>query len=387
MNHDMELPSYFKEFLTNIRPTMNQRNEMQTGHRTLRERLRSYDGLKGIYISDFLQGSYRRSTAIRPKGDKRSDVDVIVVTSLNENEFKPNEAMKLFEPFLNEYYEGKWEPQGRSFGINLSYVDLDLVITSAPSEVEAEKLKSKAVRYVGDVESSPDWFLGPEWVPFEERTSYLSQVDLVKSAGVVTQWKLEPLRIPDRDADEWDDTHPLEQISWTTQKNKLCNAHYINVVKAIKWRKRTNEKLPKYPKGYPLEHLTGDCCPDGISSVAQGVVLTLESIVQKYGSYALTETTPFLPDHGVPGHNVFHRVSGADFAAFYNAIAEDALTARAALDEQDKAKSVELWQSLFGDKFPQRSSTDTDDNGGNDSSAKSYAAPRRNSSPGDLTFG
>ena len=383
----MELPSYFKEFLTNIRPTMNQRNEMKSGQTTLRERLRNYDGLKGIYISDFLQGSYRRSTAIRPKGDKRSDVDVIVVTSLNEDDYPPKAAMKLFEPFLNEYYKGKWEPQGRSFGIHLSYVDLDLVITSAPSEAEAEKLKSKAVRYIGDVESSPDWFLGPEWMPFEERTSYLSQVDLKQSSGSTTQWKLEPLRIPDRDADEWDDTHPLAQITWTTDKNKSCNTHYINVVKAIKWWKRINEDLPKYPKGYPLEHLVGDCCIDGITSVAEGVTRTLETLVDKYADHARTETVPFLPDHGVPQHNVFHRVSGAEFREFYDAIAEAAETARKALDEQEKSKSVELWRSLLGDKFPQRSSGGTDDNGGGDNSAKSYAAPRRNSSPGDLTFG
>lgn len=379
----MQVTSYFTEFLSNIRPTMNQRNEMKTGHTTLRQRLRSFESLKEIYVSDFLQGSYRRSTAIRPKGDKRSDVDVIVVTNLKEADYTPQEAMNLFVPFLNTYYEGKWEFQGRSIGIKLSYVDLDLVITSAPSEVEVEKLKSAAVRYIGDIESAPDWFFGKDWIPFEERTSYHAQFDF-KSAAATIQWKIDPLRIPDRDADEWDDTHPLAQITWTTAKNKVCDTHYINVAKAIKWWRRINEDLPKYPKGYPLEHLIGDCCPDGITSVAEGVTLTFEEIVTKYAENARLKTTPFLPDHGVPAHNVFHRVTGEEFAQFYDAVKEAAETAREAFDETDKAKSIELWQKLFGEKFPENRTGNSDDDGG---SQKGFAAPKKPTSPGDLTFG
>ncbi|MGA7119159.1 MAG: hypothetical protein WBY94_03630, partial [Polyangiaceae bacterium] len=80
----MELPTDFKEFLQEIRPTENQRSDLKTGHTTLRERLNADEGLKKCLISDFLQGSYRRATAIRPKGDRRSDVDIIVVTKLSE---------------------------------------------------------------------------------------------------------------------------------------------------------------------------------------------------------------------------------------------------------------------------------------------------------------
>lgn len=387
----MELPSYFKDFLKEIRPTQNQRDEMKTGHTTLRDRLRNYESLKGIYVSDFLQGSYRRSTAVRPKADKRSDVDVIVVTNLHEDDYTPKQAMDLFKPFLDEYYKGKWEFQGRSMGISLSYVDLDLVITSAPSEAEAEKLQSKSVRYIGDVESAPDWILSRDWVPSEERYSLAEQF-YAKNASLINPWKLEPLRIPDRDANEWDDTHPLEQISRTTAKNRVCNAHYINVVKALKWWRRINtDNLPKYPKGYPLEHLIYDCCPDGIASVAQGVTLTLEEIVRKYEWYASNETTPFLPDHGVPNHNVFHRVTGEDFAEFYEGIKDAAQTARKALDEDNKSKSVEEWRKLFGNKFPKDNSNDS--GGGDDTNSKAarqsggYSNPQRPGSIGEGTFG
>jgi hypothetical protein len=349
----MEMPSYFRDFLNKIRPTKYQQDEMKTGHTTFRSRLNADKDLSAIIVSDFLQGSYRRSTAVRPKGENRSDVDIIVVTNLHEENYEdPKDAMKLFEPFLNQHYKDKWEPQGRSYGIKLSYVELDLVITSAPSEADAEKLKSKSVRFSDELELAPDWRLVSSWVPPGERINYFAQESMRKAASE-EEWRLSPLRIPDRDAGNWDDTHPLEQIRWTFEKNRSCNGHYINVVKSVKWWKRINEKLPKYPKGYPIEHLIGDCCPNSITSVAQGVTETFEEIIRKYELIAEAKEAPDLRDHGVPDHNVFHRVTGEDFAAFYDEVGEAAKIAREAFEAETPKKSSDMWRELFGNKFPQ----------------------------------
>ena len=109
----MILQSDFAEFLQDIRPTKAMRDDLKTGHQTLRDRLNADEELKKCLVSDFLQGSYKRSTAIRPKGDRRSDVDIIVVTKLSEQEYTPAKAMDVFKPFLDKYYKGKWHPQGR----------------------------------------------------------------------------------------------------------------------------------------------------------------------------------------------------------------------------------------------------------------------------------
>jgi tRNA nucleotidyltransferase (CCA-adding enzyme) len=85
----MILPSDFNAFLQEIRPTKAMRDQLINGHKTLRERLNADADLRPIVISDFLQGSYRRYTAVRPKGDKRSDVDIIIVTKIEENEYSP----------------------------------------------------------------------------------------------------------------------------------------------------------------------------------------------------------------------------------------------------------------------------------------------------------
>jgi len=334
----MELPTYFDDFLENIRPTDSQKEDYQTGHKTLRERISADKTLAPILVSDFLQGSYRRATAVRPQSGKKSDVDVVMVTALSEQEYTPARAMAVFEPFLNEHYEGKWEYQGRSVGITLSYVELDLVITSAPSESQVGILTSKALT--------------------EDTTIEEASVRFADVAKATALWKTAPLRIPDREAKEWDDTHPLEQIEWTWGKNAQCNGHYVNVVKALKWWRRVRHAATKYPKGYPVEHLIGLCCPDGITSVAEGVTLALEAIVRDYKIYEATKTKPVLPDHGVPAHNVFARLSADDFATFYGQVVDAAAIARRAYDADSPKESADAWRELFGGEFPPAPSSD-----------------------------
>jgi hypothetical protein len=347
----MELPSYFADFLQDVRLSQEQVDDCKTGHRTLRRRLEEDPRLSPLIISTFLQGSYRRATAVRPYGGKRADVDVMTVTRLSEQEYTPDEALELFVPFLEKHYKGKYKRQGRSFGIELSYVDLDLVISSAPSEREGELLRAASVITDNTLEDVDDWRLVKSWIPLEERSVWNAD-SLLTSARKQEEWKLLPLRIPNREAARWESTHPLAQIQWTRDKNKRCNGHYVSVVKAVKWWRRVRHSTQEYPKGYPVEHVVGVCCPDGIRTVAEGVTRTLEIIVCDFAQEASREQTPFLPDHGVPEHNVLGRVSGKDFAAFYRQVRSAATTARGAFDAQDLRESVEGWQELFGPSFP-----------------------------------
>ena len=146
-------------------------------------------------------------------------------------------------------------------------VTLDLVVTAAPSKIQQEFFESidplfKAAR-TGE--------RAPEPLSFREA------FDRIAKSARLEEWQREPLLIPSRDLGRWERTHPLEQIRWTQQKNDNTGGHYINVVRALKWWRKENPD-GKYPKGYPLEHLVGDTCPDGIGSVAEGVTRALEAI-------------------------------------------------------------------------------------------------------------
>lgn len=334
----MEVPTYFNDFLKDIRPTQSQRDNACSGHLALRRRLADDDDLAPIIVSTFLQGSYRRSTAIRPAGGRRSDVDVVVVTTLDAVEWAPKKAIDRFIPFVERHYRGKYSLAGRAIQIELAHVDLDLVVTAAPSESQTGLYKSAAVTALEGLEETGGWGLD----------------ELVLEKAVAgSAWQMEPLLIPDREAGAWDPTHPLEQIQWTSSKNSRCDGHYVGVVKAIKWWRRVMQPEPKYPKGYPLEHIVGECCPDGIGSVAEGVTLTLEEIAARYAGEAAAGAVPWLADRGVLTHNVLARLSAADFHDFHAQVCDAAGTARRALDADGVQASANAWLQLFGRRFPE----------------------------------
>lgn len=359
----MELPSYFTDFLANIRPSTNEANDYKKGHSTLTKRLKADDTLKEIIISTFLQGSYRRATAITASAGKRADVDIIVVTKLSEDEFTPQQAMDVFVPFLDKYYSGNYEFNSRSIKIELSYVEMDLVITSAPSEIERGILESDSVTSEITPDEESDWVLMKSWIEPSKRQIYKSYYFL-NERRKLSGWQASPLRIPDRDLKSWESTHPLAQIEWTWDKNRNTNKHYVNVVKALKWWRRENYSNVKYPKGYPMEHMIGDNCPNNIESVAQGITLSLEHFVSAYQVNAQLRQVPFLSDRGVPEHNVLARLSPDDFVAFYESVCDAAKIARTALDEKDLDSSVAGWQKLFGNKKFPNSSTQNNSLGG-----------------------
>ena len=337
-----KMTSYFEDFLKEIRLTNNQVNELQQAHTTLRSRLVADEELSKYMETTFLQGSYKRSTAVRPKNGNRSDVDIVVVTKFDKDEYSPDEVLDVFEPFLEKYYAGKYRKQGRSWGIEMSHVDLDLVPTASVSLAETGLLENKMISSNDDIytlyESKIENINGYSWN---------CHFDNFFEAAEDAEWRNEPLYIPDREAMIWDKTHPLEQIRWTQEKNKNCNGHYINVVKCIKWWRK--EKYPdvKHPKSYPLEHFIGDCCPDGIQSVAEGITLALEKIVTDY------PTKPYLADRGVPEHDVFARLSDSDYLLFYEAVCGAAVIARNAFDADSVQESAKFWRELFGNKFPE----------------------------------
>lgn len=347
----MHLPSYFSDFLAEIRPTSAQYEEARRAQKALRKRLEEDEELGPTIVSTFLQGSTRRATAVRPGPDDKLDADVIAVTRLSMEEYSPNEAIQQFVPFLDKHYSGKYRIQGRSIGIELSGIKLDLVVTATPSESEIGLLKSKSVTAAVTPEEALDWRLVETWVPLEERSTSLAE-SRMRLAAKQEEWKLSPLYIPDREANEWQPTHPLETMKWTWDKNRRCNGHYVNVVKALKWWRAENDPNKSAPKGYPLEHIIGVACPENIDSVAEGLTLSLEGIVGRFDSYAAQSQTPFLPAHGVPSQNVLHRVSGKEFAAFFDRAQLAAEIARRALDEEDLDASTGEWKRLLGDKFP-----------------------------------
>lgn len=264
----------------------------------------------------------------------------MVVTNLDKDHHTAGEALDKFKPFLEKNYPGRFEKKGHSWGINLPNAKIDLVPTSSPSVALKEQLSSRALLSTVPLDEAAD-------EQFLQRHNYSSEEaeSIVKLFNQSKEWQEEPLWIPNREADQWEATDPLSQISWTTDKNRKCNGYYLHVVKSIKWWWRSQYPDNKYPKGYPLEHFIGDSCPDGIESIAEGIVLAFEEMRK-------VPKKPFLGDRGIPENNVFARLSDEDYDAFYDAVCDAACLAREAYDAKDAHDATEKWNLLLGDKFP-----------------------------------
>ena len=148
------------------------------------------------------------------------------MTTIDKNKVTPRQAMKLFEPFLDKHYKGKWKRKGRSFGIELSYVELDLVVTAAPSETYKEAFRDLAKASDSDVVGETSWLPGTSWTVSNSLPEQLvlHEAHLRAKSG---EWRLEPLDIPDREANLWDKTHPLAQIAATWAKSRATNRHFV----------------------------------------------------------------------------------------------------------------------------------------------------------------
>jgi predicted nucleotidyltransferase len=316
----MNLPSYFKDFLAEIEPSPSYKKDQQEGHAALRKHLAADEEFRNIHINTFLQGSYKRNTAIHPG----KDVDIVVVTSLDPEKIAAAKANALLGTCIRKYYKAV-TPQDRSFCVDLSYVTMDVVIAaSLYLSREAEIIES--ARKAEDISAA-------------------------------SAWAKYPILIPDRKLGQWVETHPKAQIEWTSDLNAACGGYFVPLVKMFKWWRQETYKLPKYPKGYLLERLVGECIDRSKRDNADGFVQLLENLQSKYSSNALLGNIPHLPDPGVPTHNVAHRLTAEDFGIFLEKIAAALPIAREALKEEDLHKSVGLWRKLFGEKFPAASTS------------------------------
>lgn len=327
------IKSYFNDFLTNIKLPDELREELKNAHKELRDNLKTDDITSTILVDSFLQGSYARSTCVKPQKGDKVDVDVIAVTNINHNFVSAEDAFQKILPFVEKYYKN-FRLQKRSIGISLDNVDVDLVITAAPSEEVMREITNARLNEGFTIDNILDFG------SINYRNDSLSC--FFNSDESEKRWRKEPLLIPDSEENKWFRTHPLEQIRWTKEKNRLCNGNYVNVVKALKWWKINAMPNAKHPKSYPLEHFIGDCCPDGIESVAEGIVKTLEEML-------CYTSKPILNDRGVPEHDVFESLSTEDYKIFYDTIKKYAVIARRAYDceESNVEECVRLWKEFF----------------------------------------
>lgn len=287
----------FEEFLKDIEPSRTTKNNASSAHTELRDFLKNDEDFKDYYQKSFLSGSYCRDTAIRPRAKngqtERPDVDIIVVTNHTIDD-DPKAVVDLLFKTLRKKYPNI-RRQNRSVGIESNKADMDVV---------------------------PIIPRGPMYL------------------------------IPDRKQKEWILTNPPGHTTWTTRINTFADGHFKPLVKLNKWWRRQNPTIAKKPKGFVIECITAECMNYLENYYGELFVQTLENIVSKYKFYIRSNKVRNISDPGVPSNSVTDGITSDAFASFYNKAKAHAELGRKALNETDAEKATELWQKIFGDRFP-----------------------------------
>lgn len=326
----MILITYFEKFVSNIQPSEERVSAISDAHNTLRKHLKE-DAKLDFPVSDsFLSGSYKRHTAIDPV----KDADIILIleeNSISDDKKTPNTRSVLedLKSKIDDFYDNvNLETQRRSIQVFLSEDDI--------------------------------------------------RMDVVPSVAPNGKDKL--LHVPDYEQSEWIDSFPQEHINFASDKNKDSNGYFVRTVKALKWWKSENLEKDKAPKSFLLETIIAHNMDCNSSNLCEAFAETLHNILEKYKTNRKEESLPEVDDPGLPGDNDLAVSCGwtiEEFIYFYDEIEElVALADEANNENTSKERTIELWQSVFGDKYPS-SLTDEEERSMKSSSISSDTTRRR----------
>ncbi|MDF2017711.1 MULTISPECIES: hypothetical protein [unclassified Bacillus (in: firmicutes)] len=296
----MVTQSQFLDFLKDIEPSLTTKGDASKAHTDLRSFLEKDATFKPYRDSDFLSGSYKRDTAIRPRivdgKITRPDVDIIVVTNYTQAD-DPKDVINLLYDVLKKQYPNI-RKQNRSVGINTGKADMDVVPIIAPDGMDGK------------------------------------------------------LYIPDRKQEKWLETNPPKHTIWTIGVNQESKGMFKPLVKIMKWWRRVNPTIAKKPKGFVIECIVAECMDKSETKYGELFVKTMEEIVNKYEIYVRLGVVPTIGDPGVPGNSVTDGITFDAFKGFYDKVKLHAEMARKALEETNEDEAVKLWRSIFGPRFP-----------------------------------
>ena len=289
----------FLELLQDMEPSATTKSHAASSHRALRDHLWADATFSAVMVTDFLSGSYKRDTSIRPRivdgVVTRPDVDTIIVTNHTLNDDPVEVVDTLYWAVKRGYSDIR--RQARSVGIVTDLVDMDVV---------------------------------PIIDPYGTGDYY----------------------IPDRKQETWLRTNPPGHTTWAGKVNADAGGRFKPLVKMMKWWRRHNRTVSKRPKGFVLECMAAEFMDRKEAHYGELFVGTLEKIAERYGPWAAAGIVPHLDDPGVPGNSVMSAMTVPAFQGFVAKVEEHAKLGRSAPEETNLEKATERWRTIFGPRFP-----------------------------------
>ena len=295
----------FTEFISDITPSQTTVTNCQSAHQGVRKALLNDGQFKNKVKRVFLGGSYRRSTAIRPRtkqgSTERPDVDLYVVVDGSPWDSDPAE-------FIDELYAA------------LNRARKDLGITS----IKRNRCSIALSMNKADLDISI----------LLERQS----VDLY--------------RIGNRNTGEWYKTDPEEHTNWSAKQNGRCSGRFNPMTRMVKWARRQNKTVSRHPKSFALEAFIAPYIDEDETHYGQLFHDWCQSFLDAYDVNRRLRFCPILEDPAVPGGDILAGVTDEEFCAYYDKIEQHCAAAAKALAEDDQDRATDYWRRIFGERFP-----------------------------------
>lgn len=161
--------------------------------------------------------------------------------------------------------------------------------------------------------------------------------------------------IVNRDDNDWERTDPQGFTDWMREKDALTRGNLRKVIRLLKYL-RDHKNSFTGTRSILLTTLLGEQVTDLRAlvdpSYYSNVPTTLLHVVKDLDAWLQARPTkPSIPDPSGSGVTFDHRWDDATYNYFRDRIHVHAAEIEEAYEEQDKDRSVELWQDIFGDGF------------------------------------
>ena len=297
--------SRFNDFIADITPSATTISNCKSAHEKVRKAILADDDFGSLAKRIFLGGSYRRSTAIRPRvkegSSERPDVDLYVVVDGDPMFADPSELMDSLYEALNRSRSDlgiiKIKRNRCSIALSMKNADLDV---SVLLERQSDKL----------------------------------------------------YRIGNRNTGEWYCTDPEAHTVWSAEQNKNFSNRFNPMVRMVKWARRQNKTVSRHPKSFALEAFIAPHIDKNEAHYGKLFCGWCENFLNAYAYHREIECCPVLDDPAVLGGDILGGVTDQEFCAYYDKIKSHHADAQKALNEDDQEKATDYWRRIFGDRFP-----------------------------------
>lgn len=292
----------FAVFLRKISPPETQVEAAERSNKALREFLGNDPHFGKLVLDSFVNGSYARRTTVQPI----KDVDIIVVVGPDWLNSEPEVAMESLRSKLSQRYDSRRSRRRRrAVRITLSDIQLDVVLAVARDGLE------------------------------------------------------QPLRIPDREVEQWIVTHPKRQLQLIRSLAGATKWNYARLVRLLKAWARARVGGPDRPRSFVLEcavyHVLSMRPSDFVGELDKAFAILLQRLHKwDFGRsrWPRWDDDPTVADPALPDVNVADGWDEENADRFREkvGVAIDRLEdiQRSRWEETE----VRHWGTLFGGMFP-----------------------------------